>query len=133
MEIGTILIAIFAYVIIKNHMEQRTKERVRKLQLLEEAIKSGNVDRELIHELAASVSGRRPAPATRPTAEQRPRRTWFLALGWIGIFVGLGMAGLGSLDNREQLVGSGLLVSLISFGVTTYPFALRELEARRRA
>ena len=59
MEMGTILIAIFAYVIIKNHMEQLTKERARKLQLLEEAIKSGNVDRELIHELAASVSGRR--------------------------------------------------------------------------
>ena len=47
--------------------------------------------------------------------------------------MGLGLAGLGSLDSREHLVGSGLLVSLISFGVTTYPFALRELEARRRA
>lgn len=130
MEMGTILIAIFAYVIIKNHMEQRTKERARKLQLLEEAIKSGNVDRDLIQDLAATFSGKRPAP---PAVERRPRGTWFLALGWVGIFVGLGVAGLGSFNSREQLVGTGLLVSLISFGITTYPFALRELEARRRA
>ena len=132
MEVGTILIAIFAFVIIKGHSEQRAKERARKLQLLEDAIKSGNIDRDLIQELAATFSGKRPAPAT-PAVERRPRGTWFLALGWIGIFVGLGVAGLGSFNSREQLVGTGLLVSLISFGITTYPFALRELEARRRA
>ena len=132
MELGTILIAIFVFVLIKGHSEQRAKERARKMQLLEDAIKSGNVDRDLIQDLAATFSGKRPAPAT-PPVERRPRGTWFLALGWIGIFVGLGVAGLGSFDNRGQLVGSGLLISLISFGITTYPFALRELEARRRA
>ncbi len=133
MEMGTILIAIFVFVLIKGHSEQRAKERARKLQLLEDAIKSGNVDRDLVQELAATFSGKRPQ-ATRPPAEQRPRGTWFLALGWVGIFVGLGIAGLGSFDTQnEELVGAGLLVSLISFGITTYPFALRELEARRRA
>ena len=89
-----------------------------------------SIFRVLVAFLAATFSGKRPAP---PAVERRPRGTWFLALGWVGIFVGLGVAGLGSFNNKEQLVGTGLLVSLISFGITTYPFALRELEARRRA
>ena len=53
---GTVLIAIFAFVLIKNHTEQRAKERARKLQLLEDAIKSDNVDRDLVQNLAASLA-----------------------------------------------------------------------------
>jgi hypothetical protein len=33
----------------------------------------------------------------------------------------------------EEVTASGGLVSLIGFGLVTYPFALRELEARRPA
>jgi hypothetical protein len=134
MELPTILVAIFCFVILKNHMDQKAKERGRKLQILEEAIKGGNLDRDMVDDLAATLSGRRPA--RRPQAEPRPRGTWFLALGWIGIFIGLGILALGGMtDGRDadELMGAGLVVALISFGVTTYPFALRELEARRRA
>ena len=135
MELTTILIAIFCFVILKNHMEQKAKDRSRKLQILEEAIKGGNLDRDMIDDLAATLSGRRPNPR-RPQVEPRPRGTWFLALGWIGIFAGLGILALGVLSNSSdagELMGAGLVVALISFGVTTYPFALRELEACRRA
>ena len=136
MELAPILIAIFAFVLIKNYNEQQARERARKLDLLEEAIKGGNLDREMVEDLSATLSGRKPP--RRPTGNQtqappRPRGTWFLGLGWIGIFVGLGIAGLGGFNNEEGVIGCGLLVTLISFGVTTYPFALRELDARRRA
>ncbi len=134
MDVATILIAIFCFVIIKNHMDHRAKERARKLQILEEAIKGGNLDRDMVDDLAATLSGRRPA--RRPQAQPRPRGTWLLALGWIGIFIGLGILALGGISSNssdgEELMGAGLVVALISFGVTTYPFALRELEARRR-
>ena len=135
MELAPILIAIFCFVIIKSHMDQRGKERARKLQILEEAIKGGNMDREMVDALAATLSGRRPTPR-KPQVEPRPRGSWFLALGWIGIFIGLGILALGGMtDGRDadELMGAGIVVALISFGVTTYPFALRELEARRRA
>ncbi len=135
MELAPILIAIFAFVLIKNYNEQQARERARKLDLLEEAIKGGNLDRDMIDALGATLSGRRPA--RRPEAGPRPRGTWLLALGWIGIFVGLGILALGGLTHNtrdgEELMGAGLVVALISFGITTYPFALRELEARRRA
>jgi hypothetical protein len=62
--------------------------------------------------------------------EPAPRGAWLLALGWIGIFIGLGMVALGGLTD-EGVMEAGLGVALISFGVTTYPFALRELETRR--
>ncbi len=138
MELAPILIAIFAFVLIKNYNEQQARERARKLDLLEEAIKGGNLDREMVEDLSATLSGRklprRPAGnQPQAQAQPRPRGTWFLGLGWIGIFVGLGMAAMGGLDNQEDMIGGGLLVTLISFGVTTYPFALRELDARRRA
>ena len=74
MELAPILIAIFAFVIIKNHMEQRAKERARRLQVLEEAIKSGNVDRNTIEDLAATLSGGKPTPK-RPDGTPRPRGT----------------------------------------------------------
>ena len=130
---GVVLIAIFCFVILKNHMDQKAMERGRKLQILEEAIKGGNLDRDMIDALGATLSGRRPA--RRPEAGPRPRGTWLLALGWIGIFVGLGILALGGFTSNtrdgEELMGAGLVVALISFGITTYPFALRELEARR--
>ena len=132
MELPIILIAIFCFVILKNHTEQRARERARKLQMLEDAIKSGNVDRNTVEDLAAALSGRKPAPR-QTDGTPRPRGTAWLALGWIGIFVGLGIAGIGGVSEEEGAIGAGVLVTLISFGITTYPFALRELETRRRA
>lgn len=132
MELAPILIAIFCFVIIKNHMEQRARERARRLQLLEEAIKSGNVDQNTVEDLAAALSGGKPA-RRRADGTPKPRGAGWLALGWIGIFVGLGVAGIGGVSNEESAIGAGVLVTLISFGITTYPLALRELEARRRA
>jgi hypothetical protein len=40
---------------------------------------------------------------------------------------------LGFMLGGEEVTASGGLVSLIGFGLVTYPFALRELEARRPA
>lgn len=57
----------------------------------------------------------------------------FFVVGWLGIFAGLGMAAWGGADGDEDILGGGLLMSFLSFGVVTVPLALRELQARNRA
>jgi hypothetical protein len=128
MELAAILVPIFLFVLIRSAVEQRGKERQARLELLEQALKNPAVDRATITSLAQQLTGARPAAA-------KPARglAWLLALGWLTLFSGLGIWLLGAMIAGDEVEASGLLVSLIGFGLVTYPFALRELESRRPA
>jgi hypothetical protein len=128
MELAYILVPIFLFVLIRGLVEQRAKERQARLQLLEQALKNPAIDRATITSLAQQLTGARP-----PSAKPARGLAWLLALGWLTLFSGLGVWVLGIMLGNEGVQASGLLVSLIGFGFVTYPFALRELEARRPA
>ena len=51
-----------------------------------------------------------------------------VAFGWVGVFLGLGIWLAGGYRSEEN----GAILGLLSFGVLTVPFAMRELDARRQ-
>lgn len=128
MELAYILIPIFAFVLIKNVLEQRGQARTEHLKLLEEALKNPAVDRQTLETLTFQLTGKRSV---------RPASNWFLAfvlaIGWISLFVGAALWVVGGLQNHDELILAGVVAAIAGFGFVTYPFALRELDARRQA
>lgn len=127
--ITTMLIAAGVFVALI-----RSKERRARLQVLEKALNSGQLDDETRRSIAGSLSG----------ATRRDRPQWLTSLyqgvvylcrhsvfvcGWIGIFVGVSMMLIGDAGD----FAGGVVTTLVCFGVVTVPLALRELEARRGA
>lgn len=130
MELGVILGVIFGYALIKGILDQRTKERMERLRILEQALRNPSIDRDSITALAQQITGRKA-----PQAPNGPGRlqAFVLAIGWLTLFSGLGILAIGELTGAGKAAASGVLVAVIGFGLVTYPFALRELEARRQA
>jgi hypothetical protein len=126
MELTLLLTAIFGFVIVRSLLDNRAKERAEKLRMLEEALANPKVDRTMLTTLAHQLTG-------HPPKRERPHRglALLLALGWLTLFSGLGIWVLGEMTAGSDVSAAGVLVSLIGFGLVTYPFALRELEARR--
>lgn len=132
MELAMILGVIFGYALLKGRLDQRTKERTDRLRLLEQALKNPNVDRETITALAQQITQQKQ-PKSQAPARRGRGMAMLLALGWLTLFSGLGVWVLGAMVAGRDAAAAGVLVSLIGFGLVTYPFALRELEARRQA
>lgn len=129
MELAAILIPIFAFVLVKMVIDHRATARADNVRLLEEALKNPAIDRPTIESLTYQLTGHR-APRHAGTSR------WLalvLAVGWIGLFVGLGLWLAGEMTHVPELVVAGVLTAIVGFGLVTYPFALRELEARRQA
>lgn len=117
---------IFTFVLIKNGMDQRNKAAADRLRVLEQALKS-NADPATLATLVPPGGAVQPAPGRRSNGFQ----ALLLALGWLTLFTGLGIWLLGWLNYSKDAWSAGVLVSVIGFGLVTYPFALKELEARR--
>jgi hypothetical protein len=58
---------------------------------------------------------------------------WVLAIGWLLMFIGIGVGVAGDSYRGSDMAAGGIITGLIGFAFVTYPFALRELEARRAA
>lgn len=126
--IAAFLCVVFGYTLLKTWLESRSRMHAERVRLIEKALSSGSLDGDTVQELAYGLSGK------KPPKRQSPRGTpgsVILALGWITMFVGIGIASLGGVVGDNDLIAAGVLVAFIGFGVTTYPFALRELQARR--
>lgn len=126
MELVFILIPIFVFVLLKIVLEHRATARADNVRLLEEALKSPHVDRPTVESLAFQLTGHRPRQSSGRLA------ALLLAFGWLGLFVGIGLWIAGANTNQRDLSTAGMIVTLAGFGFVTYPFALRELEARRQ-
>lgn len=129
MELVLILIPIFVFVLLKMVLDQRANARSENVRLLEEALKNPALDRATIESLSFQLTGARPPRSSGPTRAM----AMLLAIGWIALFTGLGIAAIGGIVGEDEAIGGGVLTSIIGFGFVTYPFALRELEARRQA
>ena len=110
-------------------LSHRRKQQSECAKLLEKALDNQNVDRGTLEGLAYQLTGNRPLRAgTEPQAGWVP---WLLALGWILLFLGLGLLIGGELGLDKDLTIPGCIVGLLGLGFVSFPFALRELEARR--
>lgn len=128
MELAVIVVPICLFILLKNMLEQRATARSENVRLLEEALKNPAVDRATIETLTYQLTGHRPPRSNHPTRFMAV----VLAIGWLALFTGIGIMVIGSmLPGEDEVCAAGALVSIIGFGLVTYPFALRELEARK--
>ncbi|MFN0183860.1 MAG: hypothetical protein ACKVQR_08590 [Aquabacterium sp.] len=129
MELLFILVPIFVFVLLKMVLDQRAQAQKDRVRLIEEALKSPNIDRQSLESLTFQLTGQRPV--------RHLNTSRFLAIvlaaGWIALFAGLAMWIAGGLGRDRDLFTGGIITALVGFGLVTYPFALRELEARRQA
>jgi hypothetical protein len=130
MEFSAIISAILGFLIIKSGIDAKNKARADRVRLLEEAVKAG-ADRATIEALDWRLQGKKGPEPTAPLRQNR-LMALLLALGWLTLFSGAGVWVLGLLTHSNDAASAGVLVSIIGFGLVTYPFALRELEARRQ-
>lgn len=128
MELALILIPVFVFVLVKIAIDQRAAARADNVRLLEEALKSPHIDRATIESLTYQLTGHR---APRHAGHSR-FLALVLAVGWIALFVGIGLWIASSVVHNSNMELGGILTAIIGFGIVTYPFALRELEARRQ-
>ncbi len=96
------------------------KSRTERVALLRQALEHPALDDETKRQLIVTLAGHRWSGLFHPKA--------LVALAWIGIFIGIGCLVSGDRDAEA----AGPIIALISFGVLTVPFALRELEARTK-
>ena len=123
-----VLGTIFVFALIKNWMDARVQARSERVKLLEEALKNPAVDRAMIETLTYQLTGAR---GPRVHLGMQRLMAAVLAVGWLGLFTGIGVWVFGEIINAEDTIAGGIITSIASFGLVTYPFALRELEARR--
>ncbi len=121
-----VLVTVFVFGLIKSWMDQRSKARSENVRLLEEALKNPSIDRATVESLAYQLTG-----ARTPKPHGHRLMAMILALGWLTLFSGVGVWVLGELISDRDTTAGGVITSIIGFGLVTYPFALRELEARR--
>ena len=130
MELAVILVPICLFILLKNLLEQRATARSQNVRLLEEALKNPALDRATIESLTYQLTGSRPPRSNHPSRFM----AIVLAVGWLALFTGIGIMVIGSMIPRgDETAAAGALVAIIGFGLVTYPFAVRELEARKGA
>lgn len=129
MELSLILTPIFSFVLLKMMLEHRSKAREDNVRLLEEALKNPALDRATIESLAYQLTGARSPRTAGPSRMM----ALLLAVGWVALFSGLGIWLIGEIIGQQGATAAGLFTSIVGFGLVTYPFALRELEARQKA
>jgi predicted permease len=129
MEAAVILVPILTFMVLKMVLEHRTRARAENLRLLEEALRNPALDRATIEALTHQLTGRRPQRS--PGAG--PLQTVVLSIGWVALFVGIGLLVISGLYHEPGFAIAGIITAISGFGLVTWPFALRELEARRQA
>jgi hypothetical protein len=129
MELAYILLPIFAYAALKVWLDHRATSRAENLRLLEEALRNPALDRATIESLTHQLTGRRPLRSPGVS----PMTTLVLAVGWVALFVGIGLVVISYMFHEQDAGMGGVITAISGFGLVTWPFALRELEARRQA
>jgi hypothetical protein len=130
MDFPVVLALIFAFVLVKRVFEDRSRARADRTLLLEKALQQPHLDRDTLDGLAYQLTGRRARLRDEP-APGRRLRALMLALGWFTMFGGAATWIAGVTTHSSDAIRVGIILLVSGFAVTTYPFALRELEARR--
>jgi len=120
-------------VTLMSFVVQRQRRLTEHTRIIAKALENPAYDRATIESLAFQLTGRRPPAPSHPEAARRNLMAWVLAIGWLLMFIGIGVGIAGESCHDNDMVVGGIVTGLIGFAFVTYPFALRELEARRAA
>jgi hypothetical protein len=131
MELVFILVPIFVFVLLKMILDQRAAARADHVRLLEEALKNPHIDRATLESLTYQLTGHRAPRA--PVGGGGVFQAIVLAIGWLALFTGIGVWVGGEYSHDSEMFLGGIVTTIVGFGLVTYPFALRELEARRQS
>jgi hypothetical protein len=113
MVLGTMLLGGLLVAMVRS--------RNRRLKALEQALQSGAVDTQTKQLLVAELT--KPGMLVRAIQTVWGGGKLLVALGWVGVFAGVGML----LSGAEEL---GTVFALMSFAILTVPFALRVHSSR---
>jgi hypothetical protein len=128
MEVS-ILAVIFVFVTAMTISQNRAKERRERLRVIEEALRSGNLDAGEKQELMSQLTGRRPR---RRETEHEPRHAgakFVFGIGWLGLFTGIALMTMGG----DEPFQAGVFTAALSFALVSLPLALRELDGRQKS
>lgn len=137
----SIILVIFVFVLIKHAMDTKAKQDRDRFRLIEEALRSGNLDDRSREELMGTLTGRKPAPPPQPTATamaRNPNDVGFLMkfiafIGWLTFCIGISFVIIcASSHGNDYLAVPATILSCAGFGLVTYPFVIRELNSPRR-
>ena len=106
------ILAALAIVVVNTVL--RARERARRLELIEAALRNRSLLPETQRQLIEPL---KPQPSRR-----------LFVVGWLGAFAGVGMLCLGLEGFALWLAVN---ITALSFALITLPLALREVEARR--
>ena len=132
MEFAFILVVVFTFVLVKMVLEQRATARRDNLRVLEEALKNPAIDRPTLENLTYQLTGRQSARSHEHSPWFGRLQPWILAIGWGCLFSGVALWVVGEMLGKHDAIITGVVTGVLGFGFITYPFALRELEARRQ-
>ena len=102
------------------------KGRNRKLKIIETALQHGSMDDATKHLLIQELT--KPGLLVQVIQAAWNSGKLLGAVGWVGIFLGISLL---LVDERDAFQ-AGIGIAFFSFAILTLPFALRELETRRR-
>lgn len=133
-----ILTCIFGFILVKHAMDNASQEKQRKMDLLEEAVRSGALDQESKEQLMQGLAGQpRRARAERPAKPAKNPYavglfTRFMAfVGWMAMALGVAFAIIVNISyGNDYLDVPAAILCSVGFALTTYPFVIRELQAR---
>jgi len=133
----TLLVVIFTFAFFMRWMDLMAKDRQHRMKLLEEAVKSGNLDAEAREDLVQAVSGRRRHRRKHKTETASPvpgigiLSRFIMFVGWISMLVGLGFAIYeANARQSEDLILPAIILICAGFALVTYPFTVQVLEYR---
>lgn len=127
-EMFSFFLLVFSVALVGSWMKRVAKERDKRLELLSQALSRPDLD-EATRRLLVQQLGPKPPWISRLLGEGRHyAQQYLLAIGWLGCFLGIAVA---VSSRRDEEVG--VAIALLSFGLITLPFALREFEKRRPA
>ncbi len=133
----TLLVVIFIFAFLMRWMDLRAKDRQHRMKLLEEAVKSGNLDDEARQDLVQAVSGRPwrrrrdKTEAASPVQGVGILSRFIMFVGWISMLVGLGFAIYeANAVQSEDLILPAIILICVGFALVTYPFTVQVLEYR---
>lgn len=125
-----ILFLVLGYALLRRWLDQCERAHADRVRLLEEALRNPHIDRQTVENLAYQMTGKRQPGAVGPLLAV------VIGIGWVGWFLGIALLVASATrivpaDVVNEVWLGGWVVLSISFGVLTYPMALRELGVRR--
>ncbi len=118
-QLFLLLFMVFALMLVGGAVQAWQKNRKDKLRVLEEAIRSPDIDPDTKRAIIHSMQGGLPKIGAR----------LFFGAGWLGFFLGIGFV----ITGDRHLEETGVIISTLGFALLTLPLAYREVESRRRA